>query len=247
MATAPAGTAAVSLGGRSPSLVPEPMELAGDARTVLTVGCPVGILPPAVDPSVVRRRMPKWRNRQTRYVQGVVPVRAWEFKSPLRHQRSPASPWRGLHFDKGRPRQDAAATTGPRHRDAGVGRRMVAGPHGGPEESPSCAERGARRKPGRRAAARRQSRSARRLVRRESNRDQDRPVCPGGVKRAILPAAISESADKDGCSPRPEVESSHGGDDVTGPAGPREMTITNRTRLTLSLPSAACLAAIWCL
>lgn len=30
--------------------------------------------------------MPKWRNRQTRYVQGVVPVRAWEFKSPLRHQ-----------------------------------------------------------------------------------------------------------------------------------------------------------------
>jgi hypothetical protein len=39
---------------------------------------------------------------------------------------------------------------------------------------------------------------------------------PGGVKRAILPAAISELADKDGCSPRPKVESSHGGDDVTG-------------------------------
>jgi hypothetical protein len=39
---------------------------------------------------------------------------------------------------------------------------------------------------------------------------------PGGVKRAILPAAISELADKDGCSPRPKVESSHEGDDVTG-------------------------------
>jgi hypothetical protein len=36
------------------------------------------------------------------------------------------------------------------------------------------------------------------------------------VKRAILPAAISELADKDGCSPRPKVESSHEGDDVTG-------------------------------
>ncbi len=39
-----------------------------------------------------------------------------------------------------------------------------------------------------------------------------------GVKRAILPAAISESAGKDGGSPRLEVESSHGGDDVTGAA-----------------------------
>lgn len=39
---------------------------------------------------------------------------------------------------------------------------------------------------------------------------------PDGVKRAILPAAISELAAKDGCSPRPEVESSHEGDDVTG-------------------------------
>jgi hypothetical protein len=31
---------------------------------------------------------PKWRNWQTRYVQGVVGTRPWEFKSPLRH-RSP--------------------------------------------------------------------------------------------------------------------------------------------------------------
>ena len=69
-------------------------------------------------------------------------------------------------------------------------------------------------------------------------REQQRPG-PGGladrVKRAILPAAISEPADNDGGSPRPKVESSREGDDVAGPArGPREMTITNRTRLTRS-------------
>jgi len=49
--------------------------------------------------------------------------------------------------------------------------------------------------------------------------EQQRPN-PGrqakGVKRAILPAAISESVAKDGYSPRPEVESSHKGDDVAG-------------------------------
>ena len=52
-------------------------------------------------------------------------------------------------------------------------------------------------------------------------REQQRPGPsgqPGGVKRAILPAAISEPADKDGGSPRSKVESSHEGDDVTGPA-----------------------------
>jgi len=32
-------------------------------------------------------RAPKWRNRQTRYVQGVVGIRPWEFKSPLRHHQ----------------------------------------------------------------------------------------------------------------------------------------------------------------
>ncbi len=51
---------------------------------------------------------------------------------------------------------------------------------------------------------------------RESNSDECRLAQPDGVKRAILPAAISESADKDGGSPRLEVESSHEGDDVTG-------------------------------
>ena len=38
--------------------------------------------------SVARRHRPKWRNWQTRYVQGVVRVTSSEFKSPLRHQRS---------------------------------------------------------------------------------------------------------------------------------------------------------------
>ncbi len=38
-----------------------------------------------------RSHRPKWRNWQTRYIQGVVPVRAWRFESSLRHQlkRSP--------------------------------------------------------------------------------------------------------------------------------------------------------------
>ena len=31
------------------------------------------------------KRMPKWRNWQTRYVQGVVSLRSWGFKSLLRH------------------------------------------------------------------------------------------------------------------------------------------------------------------
>ena len=33
--------------------------------------------------------VPKWRNRQTRYVQGVVSSRACEFESHLRHQTTP--------------------------------------------------------------------------------------------------------------------------------------------------------------
>ena len=32
--------------------------------------------------------VPKWRNWQTRYIQGVVPVREWRFESSLRHQFS---------------------------------------------------------------------------------------------------------------------------------------------------------------
>src|SRR5262245_61066444 len=37
---------------------------------------------------IVRCYRPKWRNWQTRYVQGVVGATSWEFKSPLRHHRS---------------------------------------------------------------------------------------------------------------------------------------------------------------
>jgi hypothetical protein len=33
-----------------------------------------------------RPQLPKWRNWQTRYIQGVVPVREWRFESSLRHQ-----------------------------------------------------------------------------------------------------------------------------------------------------------------
>jgi hypothetical protein len=40
---------------------------------------------PAVGSRASKHAMPKWRNRQTRYVQGVVGVIPWEFKSPLRH------------------------------------------------------------------------------------------------------------------------------------------------------------------
>lgn len=72
---------------------------------------------------------------------------------------------------------------------------------------------------------------------RESNSDQCRPVRPGGVKRAILPVAISDTADQDGGSPRLKVESSHEGDDVTGVAGtPREMTIKTEPGLLFSSP-----------
>jgi hypothetical protein len=37
---------------------------------------------------VVLAGKPKWRNWQTRYIQGVVPVREWRFESSLRHQAS---------------------------------------------------------------------------------------------------------------------------------------------------------------
>ena len=40
---------------------------------------------------------PEWRNRQTRYVQGVVGNCPWEFKSPLRHPNQ-ASTGAGLLF-----------------------------------------------------------------------------------------------------------------------------------------------------
>ena len=82
---------------------------------------------------------------------------------------------------------------------------------------------------GARETARRQSRLARGRPR-ESNRDQYRFT---GVKRAILPAAISESAASrllaEAGSREPPRRRRRG----RSLLGPREMTIGNRTRLTL--------------
>lgn len=81
----------------------------------------------------------------------------------------------------------------------------------------------------------------------ESNRDQIQLLA--GVKRAILPAAISDTAAKDGHSPRLKVESSHEGDDVTAGAGTSERDDHhNRTRLTLFPPcSQRCpQCTTWC-
>ena len=37
--------------------------------------------------------MSEWRNRQTRQLEGLVPVRVWGFKSPLRHAKSRTCFW----------------------------------------------------------------------------------------------------------------------------------------------------------
>src|SRR5689334_11038861 len=64
---------------------------------------------------------------------------------------------------------------------------------------------------------------------------------PSGVKRAILPAAISDSAVcrwlAEAGSREPPRRQRRG----RSPLGPREMTITNRTRLTPLLSSSWCL------
>src|SRR3954447_19870511 len=92
---------------------------------------------------------------------------------------------------------------------------------------------------GARETARRQSRLARGWPR-ESNRDQYRFT---GVKRAILPAAISESAASrllaEAGSREPPRRRRRG----RSLLGPREMTIGNRTRLTLPPHSSPS----WCL
>ena len=41
---------------------------------------------PPINGKEILNNWPKWRNWQTRYIQGVVPVRAWRFESSLRHQ-----------------------------------------------------------------------------------------------------------------------------------------------------------------
>ncbi len=37
--------------------------------------------------------LPKWRNWQTRMIQGHVPARVWGFESPLRHHKISESGW----------------------------------------------------------------------------------------------------------------------------------------------------------
>jgi len=44
------------------------------------------------------RERSEWRNRQTRWLEGPVPERAWGFKSPLRHELNP-------HADRNIPTQ----------------------------------------------------------------------------------------------------------------------------------------------
>ncbi len=68
---------------------------------------------------------------------------------------------------------------------------MAADPRGGLEESPSCTEQGCPVKAG--EARQRVNSPYRRVPGRESNRNQTRGPRPGGLKRAILPAAISDS------------------------------------------------------
>jgi hypothetical protein len=82
---------------------------------------------------------PKWRNRQTRYVQGVVPVRAWEFKSPLRHQIPTIVPLYSIGMALLRPHID--------NRSVEKG-RMIAG--ASQRKVRAAQSEGARRKPGRR-------------------------------------------------------------------------------------------------
>src|ERR1017187_2814676 len=50
-------------------------------------GCVHGALP-CLSPRLRNRsHSSEWRNRQTRQLEGLVPARAWGFKSPLRHDR----------------------------------------------------------------------------------------------------------------------------------------------------------------
>lgn len=177
--------------------------------------------------------MPKWRNRQTRYVQGVVGVTSWEFKSPLRHRQG----YRRRQLRRF-PCQWGQGHTGI----------LILITHGvvAPFRIEMCEIAGAwsltrrvRGKSGLRRArvpGENQGGAFRRVdspdwhspVASESNRDQAARRC--GVKRAILPAAISESAvcrwlakagGREPSRRRRRDQSS----------GLREMTIQNRTRL----------------
>ncbi len=54
---------------------------------------------PQVGSRLEQAPRPMWRNRQTRYVQGVVGVTPWEFESPPRHQAACFHGMLLLHVD----------------------------------------------------------------------------------------------------------------------------------------------------
>ena len=158
-----------------------------------------------------------WRNRQTRYVQGVVGVTPWEFESPLRHRATIA----------GQVQESATAHIHMRrHSPQGRGWPLSLRDQ---RKVRAAQSKGAWRKPGRRTGRPVVDSPHWRALPRESNRDQTGSV---RVKRAILPAAISESAVirllAEAGSREPPRRRRRG----RSLRGPREMTIRNRTRLT---------------
>ena len=130
---------------------------------------------PAVGSGRRRRpveRTPKWRNRQTRYVQGVVSVRTWEFKSPLRHRAVSAysgSPLPGLPNDS--PSRGRARSQSRTRREGWSLARWARGKSELHRARVPGESRGG-------AFGRRQSRLARGSPR-ESNRDQIGPILRG--------------------------------------------------------------------
>ena len=71
-----------------------------------------------LDGGVIFFIMPKWRNWQTRYIQGVVPVREWRFESSLRHHQ------KGQQKPKPHQANDnlRRVFTAQQHRNSGGGR-----------------------------------------------------------------------------------------------------------------------------
>ncbi len=112
----------------------------------------------------------------------------------LRSGRSGGNPV-GVRISPSAPGQDSSWNRCPRtltcedtHRKE---ERMAADPLDGLEESPSCTEQGCPVKAGETRS--RVDSPDWRVARRESNSNQTRGFRPGGLKRAILPAAISDS------------------------------------------------------
>ncbi len=78
----------------------------------------------------IHLREPKWRNWQTRYVQGVVRVPSCGFKSHLRHSSNSLPYWQVVLFNRAcrRPRACAKGAEGWCNRSRGRGRATEASP-----------------------------------------------------------------------------------------------------------------------